>query len=156
MNYLIAIQNTLKKDPSIPNNKKLREWATLVLTNKLKSAEVCLRIVDETEGKNLNQEFRNKSYATNVLSFPMDDDLSGIYKNRPYIGDVVLCSPVIFQEANEQNKSLEMHWAHMVIHGLLHLLGYDHIGPDEAEVMEKLEKNLLKHLGFTDPYRRGK
>ena len=107
-------------------------------------------LVDEAEGRELNRTWRQKDYATNVLSFPADvpDELLDI----PLLGDLVICVAVVEREAAEQGKELEAHWAHLVIHGCLHLLGYDHIDDDEAEEMETLEQTLLAELGHPDPY----
>ncbi len=106
--------------------------------------------MDESEGRELNQQYRGKDYATNVLSFPFEAP-PGV--DLGLLGDLVICAGVVEREAREQNKSREAHWAHLVIHGMLHLQGYDHQEPDEAETMENLEVHLLAELGFPDPYR---
>ncbi len=113
-------------------------------------SELTIRLVDEAEGLELNSTYRHKDYATNVLSFPADvpDELLDI----PLLGDLVICAPVVAREALEQRKPLQAHWAHLVIHGCLHLLGYDHIDDAEAEEMETLERELLAELGHPDPY----
>ena len=112
--------------------------------------EVTLRIVDEPEGRELNQQYRGKDYATNVLSFPFEAP-PGV--ELGLLGDLVICAGVVEREARDQDKTIAAHWAHLVIHGMLHLQGYDHQDPDEAETMENIEVRLLADLGFPDPYR---
>ncbi|WP_313643895.1 rRNA maturation RNase YbeY [Pseudomonas sp.] len=133
-----------------PDDQAFRRWCELALRQRSADSEMTIRLVDEAEGRELNHTFRHKDYATNVLSFPADvpDDLLDI----PLLGDLVICVPVVEREAREQGKSLDAHWAHLVIHGCLHLLGYDHIDDDEAEEMESLERQLLAELGHPDPY----
>lgn len=135
-------------DPRVPDDQAFLSWANAVLTD-VKPAVVNLRIVDEAEAWALNREWRGKDSATNVLSFPADMPLVG---GTRVLGDVVLCAPVIEQEASEQGKSLEAHWAHLVVHGLLHLLGFDHITGELARQMESREIELLVGLGFSNPY----
>ena len=108
-----------------------------------------VRIVDETESQQLNFDYREKDKPTNVLSFPFQCP-PGI--ELPLLGDLVICAGVVAQEATEQNKSLDAHWAHMVVHGSLHLLGFDHINDDDAAQMEAEEVTILQQLGFTNPY----
>ncbi len=135
-------------DPCVPDDQFFLEWANAVLASE-DSAVVNVRIVDEAEGWALNREWRGKDSATNVLSFPADMPL---VDGSRVLGDVVLCAPVIEQEASKQGKSLKAHWAHLVIHGLLHLLGFDHINGEQAKLMEAREIELLAHLGFSNPY----
>ncbi|MBF8732281.1 rRNA maturation RNase YbeY [Pseudomonas guariconensis] len=137
-------------DAAAPDDAAFRRWCELALRQRTADSEMTIRLVDEPEGRELNRTYRHKDYATNVLSFPADvpDDLLDI----PLLGDLVICVPVVEREAIEQGKSLEAHWAHLVIHGCLHLLGYDHIEDDEAEEMEALERTLLAELGHPDPY----
>ncbi|MES1928259.1 metal-dependent hydrolase [Salinisphaera dokdonensis CL-ES53] len=111
--------------------------------------EIAVRLVDEAESAELNGQYRDKPYATNVLSFPAGAELPGLV----VLGDLVICMPVIEREAGEQHKSVDVHLCHMVVHGVLHLLGYDHIGDDEAETMEALERRIMAGLGHDDPYR---
>lgn len=111
--------------------------------------ELAVRLVDEHESAELNGQYREKPQATNVLSFPAGAELPGLF----VLGDLVICMPVIEREAAAQHKSLDAHLCHMVVHGLLHLLGHDHIGDDEAETMEALERRILARLGHDDPYR---
>ncbi|WP_194792114.1 rRNA maturation RNase YbeY [Pseudomonas sp. UFMG81] len=137
-------------DAAAPDDAAFRRWCELALRQRTADSEMTIRLVDEAEGRELNHTYRHKDYATNVLSFPADvpDDLLDI----PLLGDLVICVAVVEREAQEQGKSLEAHWAHLVIHGCLHLLGYDHIEDDEAEEMEALERELLAELGHPDPY----
>jgi probable rRNA maturation factor len=117
------------------------------------TGEVVIRIVDETESAELNERYRNKPGATNVLAFPAGDMPVPDSEARP-LGDVVICAPVVAREANEQGKTPEAHWAHIVMHGCLHLLGFDHEADDDARAMESREAELLAGLGFGDPYQR--
>ncbi len=137
-------------DAAAPDDAAFRRWCELALRQRSADSELTIRLVDEAEGRELNHTYRHKDYATNVLSFPADlpDDLLDI----PLLGDLVICVAVVEREAAEQGKALEAHWAHLVIHGCLHLLGYDHIDDDEAEEMEALERTLLAELGHPDPY----
>ncbi|QRY81251.1 rRNA maturation RNase YbeY [Pseudomonas sp. PDNC002] len=134
----------------LPSEAEFRTWCELALRQRQNDSELTIRLVDEPEGRELNKTWRHKDYATNVLSFPADvpDELLDI----PLLGDLVICAPVVTREAAEQGKSAEAHWAHLVIHGCLHLLGYDHIDDVEAEEMESLERELLAELGHPDPY----
>ena len=133
-----------------PGDEDFRRWCELALRQRSADSELTIRLVDEAEGRELNHTWRQKDYATNVLSFPADvpDELLDI----PLLGDLVICVPVVAHEAAEQGKPLEAHWAHLVIHGCLHLLGYDHIDDAEADEMEALERQLLAELGHPDPY----
>jgi len=111
----------------------------------MQPAEIVLRLVDETEGRELNRQFRGKDYATNVLTFVYDD-------MQPLTGDIVLCAPVVSQEAQQQHKDRLAHYAHLTVHGVLHLQGYDHIDDAEAAQMEQLETQILAKLGYPGPY----
>lgn len=130
----------------VPSASALRAWARAALGDK--PGDVTLRIVDETESQTLNGRYRGKQKSTNVLSFPYDGDMLDV----PILGDLVICAPVVQREATEQGKDPRAHWAHMVVHGCLHLLGYDHEKDDEADVMESRERQVLAALGFSDPY----
>lgn len=149
MNYQIDIEVN-SQHPLIPSQEKCETWITAVLQHqKLNNAEVSLYVVDEDEGRQINHDYRGKDYATNVLSFPADiPEEVGV----PLLGDLVICAPVIEREAKDQNKDINAHWAHMLVHGSLHLLGYDHIEDRDAELMEELETHLLQQLGFPPPY----
>jgi len=135
---------------AVPDEADLRRWCELALRQRQGDSELTIRLVDEDEGRELNRTWRQKDYATNVLSFPADvpEELLDI----PLLGDLVICVPVVEREAAEQGKAPQAHWAHLVIHGCLHLLGYDHIDDEEAEEMESLERQLLAELGHPDPY----
>ncbi|HEX7338544.1 MAG TPA: rRNA maturation RNase YbeY [Rhodanobacteraceae bacterium] len=135
----------------LPATASFQRWvgAALAGAGRREPAELSIRIVDTDEGFTLNQQYRHKDYATNVLSFPVELP-DGIV--TPLIGDLVICAPVVAREAAEQHKIERNHWAHLTVHGTLHLLGYDHIVDAEAEVMEALETRVLATLGIPDPY----
>ncbi|MFC0709669.1 rRNA maturation RNase YbeY [Azorhizophilus paspali] len=134
----------------LPAEDDFRRWCELALRQRSADSELTIRLVDEEEGRELNRTWRHKDYPTNVLSFPADvpEGLLDI----PLLGDLVICVPVVEREAAEQDKTADAHWAHLVIHGCLHLLGYDHIEDAEAEEMEFLERDLLAELGYPNPY----
>ena len=137
----LAIQRA-SRAAHIPSDRRLHQWARAALGRE---AEVTVRYVAEREGRRLNREFRRRDYATNVLTF--------IYGERPRLaGDVVICAPVVAREAREQGKSVEAHHAHLLVHGLLHLQGFDHERAPDARKMEARERAILKGLGFPDPY----
>jgi probable rRNA maturation factor len=131
----------------VPAPSSLREWALAALGPV--SGELTIRIVDEAEGRALNKRYRGKDYATNVLSFPYDGETLDV----PVLGDLVLCAPVVEREAGEQGKEPRNHWAHLVVHGCLHLLGYDHQADREAREMEDRERAILAAFEIPDPYR---
>jgi probable rRNA maturation factor len=133
----------------VPGNAKLKEWITAAIGDRRDKTEVSVRITDADEIKALNRQYRGKDYATNVLSFPAD--LPPELK-LSHLGDIVICAEVVEREAREQEKPSEAHWAHMVVHGTLHLLGYDHIDDADAEIMEALEIDILRELNFANPY----
>jgi probable rRNA maturation factor len=134
-----------------PDEDDIRRWIEAVLAAEAETAEVELtvRIVDEAEIAELNARYRHKTGPTNILSFPFEAP-PGVELNL--LGDLVIASPVVQREAREQGKTETAHWAHMVVHGTLHLLGYDHLKPAEAEDMEAREINILHELGFSNPY----
>ncbi|MGH8372392.1 MAG: rRNA maturation RNase YbeY [Gammaproteobacteria bacterium] len=134
----------------IPTQAQFKRWVSAALADRGESAEVSIRIVDEEEGAALNRTWRNKDYATNVLSFPAE--LPPEIKSS-LLGDLVICASVVAREAAEQGKRPEAHWAHLVVHGTLHLLGFDHTAEAEAEQMEDLETVILAGLDYPDPYR---
>lgn len=131
-----------------PSDTQMREWIESAYLAGDESY-VGLKIVDEIESQQLNTEFRGKDKPTNVLSFPMQMP-EGV--ELPILGDLALCAAVVSREAEQQGKTLHAHWAHMLVHGVLHLQGYDHIGDAEAEEMEALEREILAKLGYPDPY----
>ncbi|RME33010.1 MAG: rRNA maturation RNase YbeY [Gammaproteobacteria bacterium] len=133
----------------LPADADFRRWAEAALRGRRERAVICLRIVDEEEGRQLNRQWRGRDHATNVLSFPAGE----VGEAAPdLLGDLVICAPVVAREAREQGKSPEAHWAHLTVHGCLHLLGFDHQEPEEAEQMETLEREILARLGYPDPY----
>ncbi|HYW04014.1 MAG TPA: rRNA maturation RNase YbeY [Gammaproteobacteria bacterium] len=133
----------------LPSDADIADWAEAALEDLPGPVELTVRLVDEEESATLNQRFRGKAGPTNVLSFPFDAP-PGV--DLPLLGDLVICAPVVAREAAGQDKTGRAHWAHMVIHGVLHLRGYDHQEPQEAGRMESLEIRLLGRLGFRDPY----
>lgn len=146
----------IDRDPGIdaPDDDSFSRWVNAALQSAgvdlNDEPEVSLRLNDVDEMASLNAAYRGKQGPTNVLSFPAELP-DGI--DSTLIGDIAICAPVVVREASEQHKSLESHWAHMTVHGVLHLLGFDHIEDHEAEVMERLETEVLAELGFPDPYR---
>ncbi|MEJ2399042.1 MAG: rRNA maturation RNase YbeY [Gammaproteobacteria bacterium] len=134
---------------SLPTEAQIRQWLNAALDGRLSQAELTVRIVDEVESEQLNLQYRHKSGPTNVLSFPFESDVP---MDIPLLGDIVICAPVVAREALEQHKDLLLHWAHIILHGTLHLLGYDHISDADAEKMERIEIQLMQQLGFPNPY----
>ena len=147
MTIEVEIQKAFSSS-TVPSDLKFRQWAVAAL-REFGDAELVVRIVDREESQQLNARFRSKETATNVLSFPAElpEEI-----DLPLLVDVVICAPLVEQEAQEQNKLPESHWAHLTIHGILHLLGYDHQTDEEATRMESLEISLLQSLDFRDPY----
>jgi probable rRNA maturation factor len=135
-------------DDDVPEPELLQSWAEAAYLGEA-PAVASLLVTTADEVRSLNKQYRNKDKATNVLSFPME---SPAEIDVSLLGDIVLCAPVIRQEAEQQSRSEVSHWAHMVVHGMLHLQGYDHIDNDDAEQMEKLEIDILAQLGFNNPY----
>jgi probable rRNA maturation factor len=137
----------------VPAAVSFRKWVAAALEGRIREADLAIRIVDAKEGRALNRHYRGKDYATNVLSFPAELP-EGLPQDvrLPLLGDLVLCAPVIAREAKEQGKPLAAHYAHLTVHGALHLLGWDHEDPREAECMERLEREILAGMGLPDPY----
>jgi probable rRNA maturation factor len=137
---------------ALPRHKVTR-WIRAALSAP---AQLVVRIVDEDEGRTLNRDYRGKDYATNVLTFAYDEGAPGTSpaaaEPPPIEADLVLCAPIVEREAREQGRSVEAHYAHLLVHGTLHAQGHDHEQPDEAERMEALESAILRRLGFADPY----
>lgn len=148
MNYSVDLQIDVD-NANLPSAESIQRWVTAALEGRRDRGEICIRIVTPEESQTLNREYRGKDKPTNVLSFPFDVP-PGIPMDL--LGDLAICADVVEQESVDQEKSLQDHWAHMVIHGTLHLLGFDHINDDEAEEMEALERELLARLGIADPY----
>ena len=138
----------------MPKKSLLRKWIKQTLHKKMESAEITLRIVDKDEMTQLNSTYRFKNGPTNVLSFPFDLP-ANIDIDIPILGDIVICADVVNSEAEDQHKSQEAHWAHMIVHGVFHLLGYDHEDDKEAAMMESLEIETMQSLGFNNPYEIG-
>ncbi|MBU3736285.1 MAG: rRNA maturation RNase YbeY [Methylobacterium sp.] len=136
----LAVQFAVQGD-GLPTRPQLRRWVKSALSHP---AEITLRLVDEAEGRALNRDYRGKDYATNVLTFILNDN--------PLMGDIVLCAPVVSAEAAAQGKPVEAHFAHLVVHGVLHLQGYDHENDAEAAEMEALETQIVTKLRYPDPY----
>ena len=127
---------------NIPTNAQFKKWAKAALRV---DTEVAIRLVDEAEGRALNLTYRGKDYATNVLTFPL-------IETPHLIGDIVICAPIVAKEASEQHKTLEAHFAHLTVHGMLHLSGFDHETEAQAELMEAIEIQILAKLGYANPY----
>ena len=132
-----------------PDDEQFHDWFGLVSKQFHVKGSLVIRLVDEAESRQLNLNYRGKDSSTNVLSFPFEAP-PNIEDN--HIGDLVICVPVVNREAMAQNKPQNHHWAHIVLHGILHLLGYDHINDDEATKMEQMEIDLLNKLGISNPY----
>lgn len=133
----------------VPAAASFRKWVAAALKGRIREADLAIRIVDEREGQALNRHYRGKDYATNVLSFPAELP-EGV--TLPLLGDLVICAPVVAREAAEQGKPVAAHYAHLTVHGVLHLLGWDHEDDKDAEAMEQLEREVLAELGLPDPY----
>ena len=142
MNKLTMAVQYASEAGDLPTAAQFRKWAKQALRT---DAEIALRVVDETEGRQLNHDYRGKDYATNVLTFPLAEE-------PLLMGDIVLCAPVVAREAEAQQKPLLAHYAHLTVHGVLHLQGYDHETDAEAEVMETLETEIITRMGYADPY----
>lgn len=146
---ILDLQLACESPEGLPAESDFQRWLEAVLPQFQEESEVTIRIVDEAESHELNHTYRGKDKPTNVLSFPFEAP-PGI--ELPLLGDLIICRQVVEQEAAEQEKPLQAHWAHMVIHGSLHLLGYDHIEDEEAEEMESIETEIMLALGYADPY----
>ncbi|MCU9998486.1 rRNA maturation RNase YbeY [[Pasteurella] aerogenes] len=148
-NVIIDLQIASENIENLPSEEQIQQWANAAVRAQTMEPEITVRIVDEAESHQLNLTYRGKDKPTNVLSFPFEcpDEVE-----LTLLGDLVICRQVVEQEAREQDKLLMAHWAHMVVHGCLHLLGYDHIEDAEAEEMESLETEIMLGLGFEDPY----
>ena len=145
--FKLAVQYAADHSDSaeLPTRPQFRRWVRSALGEDAQGAEIVIRIVDTAEGRALNQCYRGKDYATNVLTFVYDDA-------DPLSGDIVLCADVVKKEAQQQHKPLMAHYAHLTVHGVLHLQGYDHIENDDALIMEKMETSILARFGIQDPY----
>lgn len=137
-------------DGAVPEDNDFQRWLEAALSEVSEDCELSVRLVEVSESTELNETYRGKAGPTNVLSFPFE---APIPMELRLLGDLVICRAVVESEATQQNKAVNDHWAHMVIHGCLHLLGYDHIETDEAEQMEAIEKTILQSLNIDNPYR---
>ena len=149
----LELQNPYEYN-TLPSAQKIQRWAEQAF-QKDKESSVTLRFVDKKEGLALNNDYRQKNYATNILSFTFDDPIlpEGVMLDTPlHLGDLVICVAVVEQEALAQQKSFEQHCAHLIVHGMLHLQGYDHIEESQAQEMETLEINILEKLDYPNPY----
>lgn len=145
----VTVDFQLACEGETPDAGQFQRWAESALTEVEEDCELSIRLVDEDESARLNSEYRGKNGPTNVLSFPFE---APIELDPRLLGDLVICMPVVEREAAEQDKAVNDHWAHMVVHGCLHLLGYDHIEDDEAEKMEALEIQILHSFDIANPY----
>ena len=149
MTIELDLQLAVENSQNIPTENDFQRWLSAAVILFQPEAEVTIRIVDNQESQQLNRDYRGKDKPTNVLSFPFEAPPE---VEINLLGDLIICQQVVETEALQQNKTLNAHWAHMVVHGTLHLLGYDHIDDEEAEEMESLEAEILLKLGFDDPY----
>ncbi len=138
---------------TLPNESQFQTWLDVAVAHRSTEAEVSIRVVDVDESQELNSQYRGKDKPTNVLSFPFEAPI-GVPEEEfaGFLGDLIICAPVVEREADEQQKELNHHWAHMIIHGCLHLLGYDHINDADADEMEALEIKILAELSINNPY----
>jgi probable rRNA maturation factor len=146
-NYVDIQVACTSEDP--PDEDSIRRWVDAAIRDERKSAELSVRIVENDESQALNEQYRDANGPTNVLSFPFE---AQIPEPIDLIGDLVICAPVVATEAKQQHKDLEAHWAHMTVHGVLHLLGYTHNNDQDALIMESLETEILQGLGYPPPY----
>ena len=148
----VAVSYALPR-AGLPAANSFRKWVAAALDGRIREADLAVRLVDAREGRSLNRHYRGKDYATKVLSFPAELP-EGLPEGVtfPLLGDLVLCAPVVAREAREQRKPLAAHYAHLTVHGALHLLGWNHEDEREAECMEGLEREILAGLGVDDPY----
>lgn len=139
------------EEPQLPSEAQIINWVETSLQRYSQRFSLCIRIVDSDESQNLNNQYRGKDKPTNVLSFSFDMP-ECVDAETEILGDLVVCASIVADEAKEQNKALFDHWAHMIVHGVLHLLGFDHIKDSEALEMEQLERDILAVLSIADPY----
>ena len=137
-------------EPGLPDREQFQRWSDAACTKcGCDSKSMTIRITDIEESAELNSRYRNRQGPTNVLSFPFENP-PGV--STDILGDLVICAPVVVREAIEQDKTPEAHWAHILIHGVLHLCGYDHISPEQADIMETLETDIITGFGYPPPY----
>ncbi len=147
MSVRVSVQRACR-EPA-PLRAQLSRWVRSALAGHRRDAVLMLRLVDDAESAELNSRWRQRNGPTNVLSFPAGEMPEPL---QHFLGDIVICSPLVAREAAAQGKLPEAHWAHLVIHGTLHLLGFDHVKPREAGIMEETERRILSSLGYPDPY----
>jgi len=155
MHIHIDLQNTIDSQ-LLPKVTTIQTWLLTALKKinaNFEQPEITIRVVSLEESQQLNLTYRNKDKPTNILSFPFEaPEMIPIEELDEFLGDLIVCEPIVIEEANSQNKTLESHWAHLLIHGLLHLQGFDHVEEQQAELMEALEIEVLNELGFPNPY----
>lgn len=149
MQLTLTIENH-SNNTELPTEAQFETWVNAALAHHKPQAEIGIRLVDKDESAELNLHYRNKTGATNVLSFA--SELPPALADNFLLGDLVICVPLVAEEAATANITTLAHWAHLTVHGCLHLAGYDHEQDDEAEIMENLETQLMQQLGFADPY----
>ncbi|SHO57992.1 rRNA maturation RNase YbeY [Vibrio quintilis] len=149
MSFELDLQIAVENEEGLPSSENFSLWVTKAISPFRSQGELTIRIVDPAESQQLNYQYRDKNKPTNVLSFPFEAPPE---VEIDLLGDLVICKNIVEQESKEQNKPQIAHWAHMVVHGCLHLLGYDHIQDDEAVEMESLETKIMQDMGFEDPY----
>lgn len=149
MNFELEVQYAADSVDRLPAQQQVKDWVQAALRARIDECQLVVRIVEEEESRQLNERYRHRQGATNVLSFPFEEPA---LLQPPLLGDVVICAPRVELEAREQGKEAEAHWAHLVVHGVLHLLGYDHEHDKQAKIMEDLETEILASLGYPDPY----
>lgn len=149
----LDLQIAVASSETIPTSQHFTDWAQLLeselLADRQHEVGCCIRVIDATEMQQYNREYRDKDQPTNVLSFPLP---AQVEEDLEWLGDILICAEVVEQEAVDQGKDIQAHWSHITLHGLLHLLGYDHLNDQQAEEMEALEVALLATLGFPNPY----
>ena len=153
MQFFLDLQIALDDTDNLPNEDQITRWAQGALQGagyEASEAELTVRFVDNAEIQDLNKTYRHKDYPTNILSFPFECP-DGV--ELPLLGDLIIAKAVVEKEALEQQKTLEEHYAHLIVHGVLHLLGYDHIESEDATIMEPLEISIVQSLGYDNPYK---
>ncbi|WP_119394335.1 rRNA maturation RNase YbeY [Salinibius halmophilus] len=147
----VYIERQISLD-ELPSDTQIEQWISAVLNDQQRNGDIAVQILSADEIRVLNRDYRAKDKATNVLSFPAEAPPGLPVEMFDELGDLFVCAEVVSEEAQAQNKHLHDHWAHMIIHGTLHLLGYDHIDAEEAEEMEAIERKILATFGISDPY----
>lgn len=145
----VTVDLQIAYEGQVPEHSQFQQWVEIALQEVMEDCELSVRLVEDHESAELNSSYRGKTGSTNVLSFPFD---SPVPIEPRLLGDLIICVPVVEKEAREQNKQVDHHWAHMVVHGCLHLLGHDHIEDNDAEAMESLEIKILQALDINNPY----